>query len=680
MASARDFGASVRALLAQGPVLLPAVAAAAVLLFLTVRGDESIPVTWQVCNIFLLALLALCLVTVPAAGSPSRVTVAAAGLLGAYALWSYLSIAWAGQKADAWDGANRTALYAIVFCIFALWPLGRRGATLIVAGFGAAIGLLACVALAKAAVADDPGNLFFNGRLGWPIQYPNATVALWFIGFWPCVMLGVRREVHPLLRGAFLALAVVLAETGLLGQSRGWLAALPFVVVFFLVISPGRVRLTWALVAVGVATLIVGGSVLDVLDAIGDGQSGAGEIDTAVGGIVAVALLVGALGAVAGYLDRRVQVPASTGRRVGAAMVAVALALSVTGCGAFVASQGNPVSWADERWEEFKAGKQPTAGGGDRFTQTLGSSRYDFWRVALDGFEREPIVGIGADNYRHDYQRSGDSGEEPYYPHSMVLRTLGQTGLIGAAILLAAIACALVAGLRAIRERSGLASAVAAGALTSFAYFLVHGSIDWFWELPALGGPAFALAGVAAGLRPRRAIHPRDPRARDPLARGGLPLVAAVLGVGLLLASFAPPMLSAYSTKRARDIVNEDPARAGEALDLFDRAAGLNPHSTIPRLFSASTVIALGQPQLAAPYYRDAIDRDPADQYSHLALGALESTAGHRAAAERLLREAVALKPRDPLARDLLERVRAGRRIGIDDVLEDFRQRRARRG
>jgi tetratricopeptide (TPR) repeat protein len=125
--------------------------------------------------------------------------------------------------------------------------------------------------------------------------------------------------------------------------------------------------------------------------------------------------------------------------------------------------------------------------------------------------------------------------------------------------------------------------------------------------------------------------------------------------------------------------VRSDPARAGEALDLLDRAARFNPSSTIPRLWSAEVLIAVGQPELAAPYYRDAIARDPADEYSHLALAALESTAGRRAEAERLLRRAVRLSPRDPLARELLDRVAAGRRIGIADVRKDFTQRRQNR-
>jgi hypothetical protein len=299
--------------------------------------------------------------------------------------------------------------------------------------------------------------------------------------------------------------------------------------------------------------------------------------------------------------------------------------------------------------------------------------------VAWDGFERRPLTGIGADNFRHDYLRARKSDEEPYYPHSLVIRTLAQTGIVGALLLFGAIACALAAALVAIRRRAGLAGATAAAAATGFVYFFVHSSVDWFWELPALGGLAFAMLGVAAGLAPRPAVSPRARRAREPLVRGAAPLAATALAAGLLLAAIGPTFLSMLSAQRAVDTFRQDPRRAGDALDLLDRAAGLNPHSTLPRLLSGQVVVAIGHPQLAAPYYRDVLARDPRDEYANLALAALSSSAGRHAEAERRVRRAVALVPRDPLARDLLTKVTAGRRIDIADVNRDFDQRRESR-
>jgi len=682
MAAARDPRASARGLLGRGPILLPTAAACGVLVFLAVRdaGYEALPDDWQWANLFVLALLALALVVVPAVGHPSPLVVGAAALFGGYAAWSYLSITWAEQKADAWDGANRTTFYALLFALFALWPLGRRGAALLVGALGAAIGVIALIALLKASAAADPETIFVGDRLAWPVNYPNGTVALWFLGFWPCVTFAARREVHPLLRGLFLAFSLVLVGASLLGQSRGWLFALPIVVVVFLAVSPGRVRLAWTLIAVGLATLVIGPSALDAYEAVGAEQAAAAKIDSAVQTMLIVAVVLGLLGVAAGVVDRRLRVGAGAARQTGSAMVAAAVAVVAIGGMAFVGKVGDPVRWVDDRWEEFKGGPQPEAESGARFTQTLGSNRYDFWRVAWDNFQRRPLTGIGAENFRHDYLRERHSSEEPYYPHSAVMRTLSETGLIGATLLASGALLAGLAAVRAVWRRPGLAGAAGAAALVSSAYFAVHGAVDWFWELPALGGIAFALLGVAAGLGPRPAMHSRMRRAREPLVSTPAALGASAVVGAMLLVALLPPLLAMRANQSAVDVFRDDPARVGDAVERLDRAAGLNPFSTVPRLLQGRMMVAIGRPALAAPYYRDAIERDDQDEYSHLALGALESSAGRDAEAERLLRRATELSPADPLARGLLGDVRAGRTVTIAQVNRDFTRRRAARG
>src|SRR5207237_678789 len=119
----------------------------------------------------------------------------------------------------------------------------------------------------------------------------------------------------------------------------------------------------------------------------------------------------------------------------------------------------------------------------NRLTSGLGSNRYDFYRVALDEFVAHPLVGIGADNFQQQYLRHGRSSETPRYPHSVELRTLSETGIVGSALGLAGLAAALAAGWRAVRAAPGrelLAGEVAIAALGGFAYWLVHGSVAWF--------------------------------------------------------------------------------------------------------------------------------------------------------------------------------------------------------
>ena len=650
-------------------MVVPATVALAVILFLAVDDAGYEATRWYAAALFLLALLVLSLLVVPAGGRPPRLVATAASLFAAYAGWSYLSITWADQNADAWDGANRTALYAIVFALFALWPVGRRGAIALIGGTSLAIAVLALVALVHVDTASrsELTDLFVGGRLAWPVNYANATVCIWFLAVWPCVVLAARREVPPALRGVFASAAVLLCATSLLGQSRGWFFALPIVTVAFLAITPGRVRLAWTLLIVAVATVAVASPALHVHDVIGAGGSPDGAFAAAARAIVIAALLTGLVVTAAAFAERRRPVPRRVARRVGRAMLAGTGVVVVVGLVAGIAAVGSPVAWAGDRWDEFKGGPQPddTAG---RLTQGLGSNRYDFWRVSWDEWKRHPLVGSGADNFRHPYLRERNSLEEPYYPHSVVMRTLGQTGLVGLALLGGGIACAIGAALAAMHERRGLVATVAAGAVTSWIYFIVHGAVDWFWELPALGMAAFAMLGLAAGLRPRPALHPATARARRPLVRAPAGLAATTAITALLLVSLGAPWLSARASAHAGDMFNADPSRAADSIALLDRAASLNPWSAYPRLLQAQIGVALGRDGLARSYYLAALSRDADDEFSHLALAAIASEGGHRAEALSWARRARTLSPGDPLAEEVLAELRKGERLRVSDL------------
>src|SRR5204862_2689970 len=116
-------------------------------------------------------------------------------------------------------------------------------------------------------------------------------------------------------------------------------------------------------------------------------------------------------------------------------------------------------------------------GSGSRLTSGLGSNRYDFYRVALNEFAAHPVAGIGADNFQQQYLRRGRSEETPRYPHSVEMRTLAQTGVVGTLLALAGLAAALAAAGAAVwraRPARRLETDVAAAALAGIAYWAVH--------------------------------------------------------------------------------------------------------------------------------------------------------------------------------------------------------------
>src|SRR3954468_832427 len=214
---ARQLALSVRAALIRSPVLpLGGVAVATFVWFSASNGGFD-ATTWYPGALIVLALVGIAAVTVPAAGVPRVVAVAVLALI-AYAAWSYLSIGWSAQKGDAWDGANRSLLYALTFALFALWrPRGRAAFALVLAFcLGVAAGGL--VELVRASGSSDPGAFFSQGRFASPAGYMNANVALWFSALFPCVTFGARRELHPALRGLLVAAAVLLCGVAGVGQ------------------------------------------------------------------------------------------------------------------------------------------------------------------------------------------------------------------------------------------------------------------------------------------------------------------------------------------------------------------------------------------------------------------------------------------------------------------------------
>ena len=625
------------------------------------------PDKWYPAALFLVALLAVGLLSLPSGGRPPTLILVAVGALTAYAAWSYLSISWADQRADAWDGSNRTAMYAVVFALFALWRIRGRAAVVLVGAFALATAVVGLEELLSAAAADDPEPRFTGGRLATPIGYPNASAALWSAAFWPCVVFASRRETLPLMRAAFAGSAVLLGGLALMAQSRGWLFALPVVAIAFVAFTPQRVRTTLTLLLVGGAVALTIPSVLDVYDV--EGAELIDAMDGARNAILALAALAAALAGLAALPDRHLRAPRAVERRAGLALAIVAACAAVFGSTVYVVERGNPVSDIGDAWDEFKNAGTPK-GGESRFGARLGSNRYSFWSVAWDEFAGAPLGGIGADNFQHAYLAKGESREQPRYPHSMELRTLSQTGLVGAALLIVALAAGVASALRALRLRSGPARAAAAAGLGAFTYWFVHGSVDWFWEIPALGGPAFALLGLAAGLAPRRAALRPAPR-RRPLAAGPGAAVAAVALLALAI-SLGGPWLSERYTDQALGLWRAD---SGRAFDKLDRAAALNPLSPVPDVAAGSILLRLGRPGEAEQRFRDALEREPGDSYSHLELGAVLVNAGRRTEGLGHLRRANTLDPRDRIIRRTLRRARRGGRINIDAMNDDIAER-----
>jgi tetratricopeptide (TPR) repeat protein len=620
---------------------------------------------WAPGGLVALALLGIAAAAVPLRFSEIPVAVRVAILcLAAYVALSFLSILWAGVPGDAWEGANRSLLYLLVFMLFALWRQEGASAALLLGTW--TVGMIALAAFA--ALHVDHGSiarLLPDGRLVYPTGYPNANAAQWLMAFWPALLLARSRQLWWGLRGVLAGGAVLLAAMALLSQSRGSLFAMPAMAVLVFALLPERVRTFAVLAPIALGVGAIAPLVLRVGDRLHAGHSAAGVLHEAITAMFVAALAVGMVVAGAALLESRRTLSPAAGKRVRSGARAVALLALVAILAGGWAVAGNPLTRLEHGWQSFKGGYGANSQSGSRLVSGLGSNRYDFYRVALNEFKAHPLLGIGADNYAQQYLRHGRSRETPHYPHSVELRTLTQTGLIGGVLALVGLGAALLAGMSAVRRAGTMGSEdplgryVAAAALAGFGYWAVHGSVDWFWEFAGLGAPAWALLGLACALAPGRQ-GPSAAAVRRPGVMAGL-LVAALLAG----ASLAAPWLSQLEVQSAARVW---PAAPGKAYSRLNDAAGLNPLSDASYVVAGSIALRLGEVSRADHEFALALERVPGDAYATLERGAIASSAGRRAQALALLRRAAELDPRDPLTQRALTLARAGERVDVGEL------------
>jgi O-antigen ligase len=618
----------------RGAILPAAVLAAAVYWG---SNDGGIATSrWPAEGILLLLLTAVGAAFGAMRAQVPRLVHVAVACLAAFTIWSYASIAWADIRADAWDGANKTLVYLV--CVAAVAYSTSRSLPLValLVAFGVAVAILGIVQFALAAHGSDPTSYFVAGRLAAPTGYQNANAAFFLMALWPVLLTAIRREAPLAVRAVLFACAAALLELALLSQSRGSLVALPIAFVVVLLLVRYRIRLVLLALIPLAATAAAAPRLLDVYTVVVSGEDPSITLRKALAALLLTAVAAGLVGGVLAIVDRGVtprrQVVRATG--IGLATLAVAGVCTL----AVLAATHDASGRLSRGWAQFTHNEIP-APGTTHLSVNLGSNRYDFWRVAWHLFTDHPVGGVGADNYWSYYLRHRQSGEEPRYPHSLELRTISQTGIVGAALFLGAIVPALVVALRRRRRLDPASELLSTSALAMFAYWLVHGSVDWFWEIPALTAPA--LAALAAAAR----AGARDTTARDPLQRPAVR--AALAGVAVLgVATLAFPWLAARNVELAAESWGTSPATAFSQLDLARR---LNPLSDSADVFAGAIHARRNEWSSARRSFAAATRRNPVNWYSHLELAIADVQLRNLDAARVELARARALDPAEPV-------------------------------
>jgi O-Antigen ligase len=490
-------------------------AAFALVAFLTTGGTNLGPSTWV--EIGLVAAAAVLAAGVVVLGAPGRgwggVTLLLFAVLAAL---TFASIAWSVQPDDSWLEANRTLSYLAAFG--AAMALAR----LIPGRWPAVLGAVATAATLVCAYAlltkVFPATLDANdlvGRLKAPFDYWNTTGLMAALGLPPCIWAGARSTRGRVLRTLSVPALAILLAVLVLSYSRGALLAAIVACGCWFAITPMRLRaaLVLGLGAAGGAALTLWALTHHALthdNAALPSRTAAGHTFGLV--LVVVLVLLTAVGFAATVALDRVVLGARVRRRVGIALLVVAL-IPVGGVLGMAASSRGLTGEVSHVWSTLTNANGVVSESPGRLVE-LSNSRPRYWREGLKVGEHALLKGVGAAGFETARGRYSTDLLPVGHAHSYVIETFADFGLIGILLSLGLLvawgmATARTLGFRRRRDGGGPPAAEHAaervGLITMLAVVLtfgVHSTIDWTWFFPGVAVPALFCAGWLAGRGP----------------------------------------------------------------------------------------------------------------------------------------------------------------------------------
>ncbi len=655
--------------------LLPTVPVLGLWIYLAPNSGGYFPKEWYPATIL---MVAVALVVGMATG---RVLPAARGartallLLAGYVGWAYASLLWADSTGSAWESANKMLLYLAAAWALSLLPWTATSAKWLFGAWALGIAVIAAFSLMGAVGTHHLSNYLFEIRYQHPVGYANGNAALGALGALVAFGISSDRDLHPALSGLFLAAAALLVDFTMLAQSRASAIGGAVALVVFLAFAPDRLRIGVRLVALAASVALAAGTLLDVYTTGEVGGRIGPALDDAVAAVWPSALVAGVLGVVLALAERGVRRNDGLHRaaRRGTGALAVLALLGVVALA--VASSGRISDTVHTQWTTLTGGEYSSVEGA-RVSNLDPYERPDYWRVAIDLFQENPVAGIGTGNFEREYTARRHEAKHSRYVHNMFLRALGEGGAVGAALLVGFFLTLFAAGAMLRRRLERGPALVLATSLAMAAYFAVHLNFDWLEEIPAVASPAFALpivALVAAGATLAGGAAEADPAPEgDPAPGGGRRRIgagaAAAVGlVGLVaLVSLVPPYLSVRYSNRAQEVgASNLPA----AFDDLDRARSLNPVSLEPDLAQGRIAIAARDYPAALKAFQHSLTVED-NWLAHYELALLSTGDGHFRAGARELALARAMNARDPVLTQLNRAIKKRKRI---DSMEENR-------
>jgi O-antigen ligase len=590
--------------------------------------------------------------------TPSRSLVVTAGLLALFGLWTVLSGSWSGNHGRALLEFDRTLLYLLVLIAFGSIEQPREALRFLPLGFAFAAVVLCGAGLATKTLPDawpfalpEPSS-----RLGFPVTYSNGLGILAALGIVVSLHIASWERERLITRMLGAAAIPLLAATLVLTFSRGAILAGVLGVAVYCAFGRPRGLLTGLVAsapAVAVVALAAYNAELlatrepNTAASIAQGHGLARTVGLAMLGAAVLSALLQRLER--RWAEVRLPKPPRSALVAAAVVGVVAVGVAVGLAGARVVDDLN-----EDVVQVGSSEHEPAGATRDRLSDIGGQTRVQYWKVLLNAFADEPIIGTGVGTFAQRWDEHRPFAENVTEGHSIYLETLGELGIVGAGLIIAVLAMLVAPFVIQRRDQRPLQAVGLAAAIA----WLVHAGIDWDWELPTLTVWLFAFGACALAASPVRLSWPQRP---------SMPARIALAAVCLLLA-VTPVTIAISQSDLDGSVVALERGDCTEATRLAtDSSSALSSRSE-PYEILAYCALRSGNGQGAISLMNSAIDRDPDDWRLYYGLAVVRGAAGEdpRPAAARALR----LNPLEELAR------LAVRRLAGDDPR--VWQRRAR--
>lgn len=135
-------------------------------------------------------------------------------------------------------------------------------------------------------------------------------------------------------------------------------------------------------------------------------------------------------------------------------------------------------------------------------------SRSQLWPAALRAWKLNPVLGVGADQFRKRYSETmpGLPKDERVASHNIFLEALANTGIVGLAVMFFLLGSAAWRSLQLVRERSisGGARLMSLALIAALTAYVIHGLLDYFLWQTGVAFVFFAELGLISWLYQKR--------------------------------------------------------------------------------------------------------------------------------------------------------------------------------